>query len=349
MAGMPLRVLVVDDSAVARSLLCAIVARQPDMVCVGTAADALQARELVCGLVPDVVTLDMAMPGMDGLQFLAQLMRLRPTPVVMVASPTEQHQAVVLRAAALGATAFIDKPRAGVHGAVAVFERALVARLREVARLRRGQPGLEVGLIAIGASTGGTEATPRVLARLSPEVPPVLIVQHLPTGFSARYAARLNALGPLVVSEAREGELLQRGHAYVAPAAQHLSIAPAPGGGFVARVSSGESVQQHCPSVDGLFRSVARVAGGRAIGVMLTGMGHDGAQAMRALREAGAYNLAQDEASSAVFGMPREAIRAGACQEVLPLDAIGPRVMALLGPRLGMARHVRPETALADR
>jgi two-component system chemotaxis response regulator CheB len=196
-------------------------------------------------------------------------------------------------------------------------------------------------LIAIGASTGGTEATPRLLARLSPAAPPVLIVQHMPAGFSARYAARLNGLGPLAVSEARDGEPLQSGHAYVAPGGQHLAVDRAAGGGFIARVTDGELVQRHRPSVDVLFRSVAKVAGERAIGVMLTGMGGDGALAMRLLREAGAYNLAQDEATSAIFGMPREAIRAGACQEVLPLDAIGPRVMALLG--------LRSETSPADR
>jgi two-component system chemotaxis response regulator CheB len=352
-AAAPLRVLVVDDSAAARGMLCAILDRQSDMVCVGEAVDALQAREMIRGLNPDVVTLDMVMPGMDGLDFLERLMRLRPTPVVVVAAPTRQHQTTVLRATALGATAFLDKPLPGVPGAFEAFEHLLVARLREAARMR---PGPRSGrataaaasaatgsgrLIAIGASTGGTEATPRLLARLSPAVPPVLIVQHMPPGFSTRYAARLNTLGPLAVSEARDGEPLQSGHAYVAPGGQHLSVDRVAGGGFVARVSDGELVQRHRPSVDVLFRSVAKVSGDRAIGVMLTGMGGDGALAMRLLREAGAYNLAQDEATSAIFGMPREAIRAGACQEVLPLDAIGPRVMALLG--------LRSETGPADR
>lgn len=355
--GPPLRVLVVDDSASARALLCTILARQPDMVCVGEAADALQAREMIRGLDPDVVTLDMVMPGMDGLDFLERLMRLRPTPVVVVAAPTRQHQTTVLRATALGAVAFIDKPLPGAPGSMEAFEQRVVACLREAARTRQGRrsgglaetaasPAAASGrLIAIGASTGGTEATPRLLARLSPAVPPVLIVQHMPPGFSARYAARLNTLGPLAVSEARDGEPLQSGHAYVAPGGQHLSVDRLAGGGFIARVCDGELVQRHRPSVDVLFRSVAKVAGDRAIGVMLTGMGGDGALAMRLLREAGAYNLAQDEASCAIFGMPREAIRAGACQEVLPLDAIGPRVMALLG----LASPVRSETSPADR
>lgn len=363
-AGAPIRVLVVDDSATARAMICAVLARHTDLVCVGVAADALQAREMIRGLDPDVVTLDMVMPGMDGLDFLERLMRLRPTPVVVIASATRQHQTTVLRATALGAVAFIEKPQPGAQGSLEAFENAVVARLREAARsrqtVRRSAVAGEVvavpasasgRLIAIGASTGGTEATPRLLARLSPAVPPVLIVQHMPAGFSARYAARLNGLGPLAVSEARDGEPLQTGHAYVAPGGQHLSVERGAAGGYVARVSDGEPVQRHRPSVDVLFRSVAKVAGDRAIGIMLTGMGGDGALAMRLLREAGAYNLAQDEATSAIFGMPREAIRAGACQEVLPLDAIGPRVMALLGlaaPAVCTTR-LRPETSPADR
>jgi two-component system chemotaxis response regulator CheB len=364
-ASAPIRVLVVDDSAAARTMICAVLARHSDLVCVGEAADALQAREMIRGLDPDVVTLDMVMPGMDGLDFLERLMRLRPTPVVVIASATRQHQATVQRATDLGAVAFIEKPQPGEPGAIDAFEKMVVARLRDAARtrsaVRRGvcagdapasaPPSVSGRLIAIGASTGGTEATPRLLTRLSPAVPPVVIVQHMPAGFSARYAARLNGLGPLAVSEARDGELLQSGHAYVAPGGLHLSVERGPTGSFVARVSDGEPVQRHRPSVDVLFRSVARVAGDRAIGIMLTGMGGDGALAMRLLRDAGAYNLAQDEATSAIFGMPREAIRAGACQEVLPLDAIGPRVMALLGlaAPAASAVRIRPETNPADR
>jgi two-component system chemotaxis response regulator CheB len=358
-AAPPWRVVVVDDSAAARAMLRAILARQPDLVCVGEAADALQARELIRTLDPDVVTLDMVMPGMDGLDFLERLMRLRPTPVVVVAAHTPQRQSTQLRAIALGAAAFLDKPQSGVPGTVELFEQMLAARLREAARLRQVRrpggavalvegPALTSGrLIAIGASTGGTEATPRLLARFSCAAPPVVIVQHLPTGFSARYAARLHSLGPLAVCEAHDGQPLQDGHVYVAPGGQHLSVERAAGGGYVARVAEGAPVQRHRPSVDVLFRSVAKAAGDRAIGIMLTGMGGDGAQAMRLLRQTGAYNLAQDEATSAIFGMPREAIRAGACQEVLPLDAIGPRVMALLG--LASPSVVRPETSPADR
>ena len=214
-AGAPIRVLVVDDSAAARAVICAVLARHPDLVCVGEAADALQAREMIRGLDPDVVTLDMVMPGMDGLDFLERLMRLRPTPVVVIASATRQHQTTVLRATALGAVAFIEKPQPCAQGVLDAFESTVVARLREAARsrqtVRRSAVAGEVvavpasasgRLIAIGASTGGTEATPRLLARLSPAVPPVLIVQHMPAGFSARYATRLNGLGPLAVSAA---------------------------------------------------------------------------------------------------------------------------------------------------
>lgn len=346
-ARSPIRVVVVDDSATARGMICAVLARQSDMVCVGAAADALQARELIRSLDPDVVTLDLIMPIMDGLDFLERLMRLRPTPVVVITAPTRQHQTTVQRASALGAVALVEKPVPGVVAALEAFEEMVVARIREATLVRTGRRAAcsvetldtRGRLIAIGASTGGTEATPRLLARLTPAVPPVVIVQHMPAGFSARYAARLNSLGPLSVCEARDGEPLQSGHAYVAPGGLHLAVERAPGSGYIARVSEGEPVLRHRPSVDVLFRAVARVAGDRAIGIMLTGMGGDGAQAMRVMRDAGAYNLAQDEATSAIFGMPREAIRAGACQEVLPLDAIGPRVMALL----------RPETSPAGR
>jgi len=304
--------------------------------------------------------------GWMGMDFLERLMRLRPTPVVVVASATRQHQTNVLRATALGAVAFIEKADArkcrapsrpsrrtswpGCAMPCAHARRSVGAALAG-STVAVASPSTSGRLIAIGASTGGTEATPRLLAGLSPAVPPVLIVQHMPAGFSARYAARLNGLGPLAVSEARDGEPLHQGHAYVAPGGLHLSVDRASGGGFIARVTEGELVQRHRPSVDVLFRSVAKVAGDRAIGIMLTGMGGDGALAMRLLREAGAYNLAQDEATSAIFGMPREAIRAGACQEVLPLDAIGPRVMALLGLAAPTATgsRLRPETAPADR
>lgn len=364
-AAGPIRVLVVDDSALMRSLMAAMIGRQPDMTCLGGACDAHQAREMIRALDPDVITLDVAMPRMDGLDFLERLMRLRPTPVVLVSSSTHDQPGLAARALALGACAVVDKPAPGAVGGLETLERELAAALRQAVagRGRRvaaaSVPAAAVPapmppagadrrarLIVIGASTGGPEATPHVLRALSPAVPPVLIVQHIPSGFSARYAARLDAIGPLRVCEARDDQPLLPGHAYVAPGGRHLAVARS-GVGLVTRISDDEPIRRHRPSVEVLFRSAAEVVGERVIGVMLTGMGGDGAAAMRQLRDAGAWNIAQDEATCAVFGMPKEAIRAGACQEVLPLQAIGPRVMALLG--LGSAAAVRPETALAGR
>lgn len=345
----PIRVLVVDDSALMRSLMAAMIGRQPDMTCLGGACDAHQAREMIRALDPDVITLDVAMPRMDGLDFLERLMRLRPTPVVLVSSSTHDQPELAARARALGACAVVDKPAPGAVGGLETLERELAAALRQAVagRGRRAAaapvpaaaasaPMPPAGadrrarLIVIGASTGGPEATPHVLRALSPAVPPVLIVQHIPSGFSARYAARLDTIGPLRVCEARDDQPLLPGHAYVAPGGRHLAVARA-GVGLVTRISDDEPIRRHRPSVEVLFRSAAEVVGERVIGVMLTGMGGDGAAAMRQLRDAGAWNIAQDEATCAVFGMPKEAIRAGACQEVLPLQAIGPRVMALLG------------------
>ncbi len=388
----PIRIVVVDDSAVMRGLMSGIIARQADMECVGAACDALQAREMIRELDPDVITLDMAMPKMDGLDFLERLMRLRPTPTIMVTSAAQRQPDIVTRALALGAAAVIDKAAVGVPGAFEAFERELLAALRQAVQSRpaaprrsvpaapatvsspalsvaspaplqaptsaapvlSGGPAVEVGerrirLIAIGASTGGPEATPHVIRALSAQVPPVVIVQHIPGGFSARYAARLDTLGALRVCEARDEMVLQQGHGYVAPGGRHLSVVKV-GASLVARVTDTEPVNRHRPSVDVLFRSVAQVVGERALGVMLTGMGGDGAEGMRRMRDAGAWNIAQDEATSAIFGMPKEAIRAGACQEVLALQAIGPRLMAMLGlVGSGAAGALRSETSTAGR
>lgn len=386
----PIRIVVVDDSAVMRGLMSGIIARQADMECVGAACDALQAREMIRELDPDVITLDMAMPKMDGLEFLDRLMRLRPTPTIMVTSAAQRQPDIVSRALGLGAVAVIEKAAVGVPGAFEIFERELLAALRQAAQGRPAAPrrslpastptpalsaassasvsapvqvpagglsggtAVEVGerrirLIAIGASTGGPEATPHVIRALSAQVPPVVIVQHIPGGFSARYAARLDTLGTLRVCEARDEMVLQQGHGYVAPGGRHLSVVKV-GASLVARVTDTEPVNRHRPSVDVLFRSVAQVVGDRALGVMLTGMGGDGAEGMRRMRDAGAWNIAQDEATSAIFGMPKEAIRAGACHEVLALQAIGPRLMAMLGlVGSGAAGALRSETSTAGR
>lgn len=347
--GHKTRVLVVDDSALVRSLLAEIVNREPDMACIGAASDAHAAREMIRNLDPDVITLDVEMPGMDGLEFLARLMRLRPMPVVMVSTLTEHGAEATLRALELGAIDFVCKPRLGVADGLRALAAELTAKLRVAARARvRRAPGRAAATAAppapaalgpaasvpgraifIGASTGGTEATRAVLTALPPDAPPVLIAQHMPAGFTASYAARLDAQCRLRVKEAQDGERLRPGHAYIAPGGLHLGVERA-GATLIARVRDGAPVNQHKPSVEVLFKSAARMLGADALGVMLSGMGSDGAYAMREMRDAGAHNLAQDEASCVVFGMPREAIAAGAVHEVLPLERIGPRLLERL-------------------
>ena len=339
------RVVVVDDSALVRSLLRAIIDAQHDMECVGTAADPLIAREMIRTLAPDVITLDVEMPRMDGIDFLGRLMRLRPTPVVMVSTLTERGADVTLRALELGAIDFVAKPQIGVADGLARLAADITDKLRIAAQAQLRRPGAGAApalplamlgrlsgekIVFIGASTGGTEATKEVLMRLPPDSPPVLITQHMPAGFTRSYAARLDGLCRIRVAEARDGERVLAGHAYIAPGGvAHLSVERS-GTHCIARVRPGEPVNRHRPSVEVLFESAARVVGANALGVMLTGMGADGARAMKCMRDAGSYNLVQDEASCVVFGMPREAIAAGAAHEVLPLARIGPRLLALL-------------------
>ena len=344
----PIRVVVVDDSTLVRGLLAEIINRAPDMQCVGSASDAFAARELIRELDPDVITLDVEMPRMDGLDFLARLMRLHPMPVVMVSTLTERGAQATLRALELGAVDFVAKPRIGVAGGLRSLADELTAKLRVAAcaTLHRATRPIEAvraphspaplpdaapadRVIFIGASTGGTEATRAVLMQLPADAPPILITQHMPPGFTRSYAERLDRQCRIRVSEARHGEPLRRGHALVAPGGRQLSVERS-AAGLRARVFDGEPVNRHRPSVEVLFDSAARVVGASAIGIMLTGMGADGATAMKAMREAGAWNLAQDEASCVVFGMPREAIAAGAVHEVLPLEKIAARLIERL-------------------
>ena len=344
-----IKVLVVDDSALVRSLLAEIINRQTDMICVGTASDPLVAREMIRQLDPDVLTLDVEMPRMDGIDFLGKLMRLRPMPVVMVSTLTERGAAVTLRALELGAVDFVAKPKIGVADGLRRLAEDITDRLRCAARapVRRlactsagattaALPRLQqlggVGplsterLIFIGASTGGTEATRDLLAQLPADAPAVLITQHMPAGFTRSYAARLDSQCRIRVKEAEDGERLLLGHAYIAPGGQHLSVERS-GSHYLARVRDGEPVNRHRPSVEVLFNSAARAVGPYALGVMLTGMGDDGARAMKAMRDAGSWNLCQDEATCVVFGMPRAAIAHGAAHEVLPLQRIVPALL----------------------
>jgi len=349
------RVVVVDDSALVRGLLSEIIDRQPDMTCVGAASDPLVAREMIRNLNPDVITLDVEMPHMDGIEFLSRLMRLRPMPVVMVSTLTERGADVTLKALELGAVDFVAKPKIGVSDGLRQLGADITEKIRTAARARvhrlaapapagtaAAAPPALLGrlstekIIFIGASTGGTEATREVLVKLPADAPAVMITQHMPPGFTKSYAARLDSLCRISVAEAQDGERILPGHAYLAPGGRHLSVERS-GANYIARVQDGEPVNRHKPSVEVLFASAARVVGRNALGVMLTGMGADGAAAMRTMRDAGSWNIAQDEASCVVFGMPREAIAHGAAHEVLPLAQIALRLMDWLRVNAGAA------------
>jgi two-component system, chemotaxis family, protein-glutamate methylesterase/glutaminase len=365
MAGPKTRVIVVDDSALVRGLLTEIIDRQPDMCCIGAAADPLVAREMIRNLNPDVITLDVEMPRMDGLDFLARLMRLRPMPVVMVSTLTERGADVTLKALELGAIDFVAKPKIGVADGLRQLGADITEKIRTAAKARvsrlasapasaaeagaaapaKASPMAALGrlstekIIFLGASTGGTEATREVLTELPADCPAVMITQHMPPGFTKSYAARLDGLCRIRVAEAKDGERVLPGHAYIAPGGFHLSVERS-GANYIARVQDGEPVNRHKPSVEVLFDSAARVVGRNALGVMLTGMGADGARAMKTMRDAGSFNLVQDEASCVVFGMPREAIAHGAANEVLPLNRIAPRLLEWLRTHAGVATRV---------
>jgi len=350
-----IRVLVVDDSALVRSLLAEIINRQSDMECIGSANDPLIAREMIRELNPDVLTLDIEMPRMDGIDFLGRLMRLRPMPVVMISTLTERGAEVTMKALELGAVDFVSKPRIGVADGLSELSAQIVEKVRiaAAAHIKRvvaapsfaattsggaipvRAPVAFIGrvstekLICIGASTGGTEAIKEILTRLPADSPGIVITQHMPPGFTTSFAARLDSLCQITVKEAVHGERILPGHAYIAPGGKQFRVDRS-GANYVAVVEDGEPVNRHKPSVEVLFKSAASVVGRNAYGVMLTGMGNDGAKAMREMKDAGSYNFVQDEASCIVFGMPREAILHGAADEVLPLTAIAPALIAKL-------------------
>jgi two-component system, chemotaxis family, protein-glutamate methylesterase/glutaminase len=362
------KVVVVDDSALVRGLLAEIINKQSDMECIGAASDPFVAREMIRNLNPDVITLDVEMPRMDGIDFLSKLMRLRPMPVVMVSTLTERGADVTLRALELGAIDFVAKPKIGVADGLKqladdITEKVRTASKAHVRRLppaavpagsapgtpapagvRPAAPVASLGrlstekIIFIGASTGGTEATKEVLMNLPADAPAVVITQHMPAGFTRSYAARLDGLCRIRVKEAQDNERVLPGHAYIAPGGMHLSVERS-GANYVARVRDGDPVNRHKPSVEVLFESAARVVGQNALGVMLTGMGADGARAMKTMKDAGSYNYCQDEASCVVFGMPREAIAHGAADEVLPLQRIAPALLERLRTTVGAAIH----------
>ncbi|HZZ85980.1 MAG TPA: chemotaxis response regulator protein-glutamate methylesterase [Anaeromyxobacteraceae bacterium] len=339
----PRKVLVVDDSAVVREALSAILRRAGHLV--STAADPIIAMDKMRRERPDAIVLDVEMPRMDGLTFLRQLMARDPLPVVVCSGLAGAGSEVALEALEAGAVALIEKPRLGVRGFLQESSMRIsdaVAGALEARLARRGADdvpaspapalpartlrGTTQKVVAVGASTGGTEALRVLLEAMPPDAPGLAIVQHMPQEFTAAFAHRLAQTCRIDVKEAETGDALSPGRALIAPGNSHLLVRRS-GAKYYAEVTGGELVSRHRPSVDVLFRSAAEAAGANAVGVILTGMGDDGARGMVALREAGAFTIAQDEASCIVFGMPKEAIRHGAVAEVLPLSRIARRVL----------------------
>ena len=341
------RVLIVDDSALVRQVLSEILSQDPGIEVVGTASDPLIARDKIKQLEPDVLTLDVEMPRMDGLTFLQNLMRLRPMPVVMVSSLTEAGAQVTLDALALGAVDFVTKPKLDVERGLNHYAGELCERVRQAARARvaRLQPSAAAAqaqptaikyrttdrLIAIGASTGGTEAIRVILEQMPADAPATVITQHIPAAFSKPFAERLDRHSKMTVVQAEDDMPLLAGHAYVAPGGLHLRVQRS-GARWRCRLGEDDPIRRHRPSVDALFESVAQAAGANASAALLTGMGDDGARGLLALRKAGAATMVQDEASCVVWGMPGAAYTLGAAQQVLPLSGIASALLASTNP-----------------
>jgi two-component system, chemotaxis family, protein-glutamate methylesterase/glutaminase len=341
-----IRVVVVDDSALIRSLLTTIINETPDMEVVATASDPLVARERIRQHNPDVITLDVEMPRMDGIEFLRRLMRLKPTPVLMISTLTQAGSEHALQALELGAVDFISKPTSNVANHMQDYADEIREKIRMAAAARArlphryavparpvtGSGGGRINpraLLFVGASTGGTEAIREFLAGLPADCPPILIVQHMPEHFTASFAQRLDGLSAMRVKEAEDDEIIRRGTAYIAPGHSHMRICKGPTGWYIG-LDRGEPVNRHRPAVDVLFDSAAERVGRDAIAVILTGMGKDGALGMLHMRAAGAYTLAQEEKSCVVYGMPKEAVTLGAVDEICPLDRLAERVLERL-------------------
>lgn len=346
-----IKVVIVDDSALIRSVLQAILAQAPDIEVVGVAPDPLVAREIIRATNPDVITLDVEMPKMDGLEFLDKLMRLRPTPVIMISSLTERSSEVTFKALELGAVDFVTKPKLDIASGMQEYGELIVDKIRAAAKAKLKKPSpLHVSarlsadavlpavanritstekLIIIGASTGGTEAIKEVLIRMPADCPGILVTQHMPEAFTRSFANRLDSLCKISVKEAEHGDRILPGHAYIAPGHSHLLLARS-GANYICALSDGPPVNRHRPSVDVLFRSAANCAGANAIGVILTGMGKDGAAGMLEMKNAGAYNISQDEASCVVYGMPKEAVAVGGVHEQVSLLDVAQRILAHL-------------------
>ncbi|MFC4416373.1 chemotaxis response regulator protein-glutamate methylesterase [Chromohalobacter beijerinckii] len=342
MTSNKIKVLCVDDSALIRDLMSKIIDSQPDMEVVATAPDPLVARDLIKRTNPDVLTLDVEMPRMDGLDFLERLMRLRPMPVLMVSSLTQKGSEITLRALELGAVDFVAKPEMGIREGMLEYTQMIADMIRAAARSRpkavakqppaKDQAPLKAPILSsekiiiIGASTGGTEAIRHVLEPLPANCPAILITQHMPGGFTKSFAERLDKLCRISVKEAVDGERVLPGHVYIAPGDWHMKLARS-GANYVIRLDAAPPVNRHRPSVDVLFHSAAQSAGRNAIGVILTGMGKDGAAGLLEMHQAGAYTIAQDEASCVVFGMPREAVILGGAADTIALSDIPAALM----------------------
>ena len=354
-----IKVLIVDDSAVVRKILTEIFSEDPEIEVVGTAPDPLIARDKIKQLHPDVITLDIEMPKMDGVTFLRNLMRLHPMPVVMISSLTEDGADITLEALQIGAVDFVPKPKFDVQKGLTEYASLICEKVKMAARAHvRSHPETPLKsppqkhsadavlaktdkaisfrttelLIAIGASTGGTEAIAEVMQDLPSDCPSIVITQHIPEAFSESCAKRLNNNSAITVMQAVDGQQIIPGHAYVAPGGKHLLVKRS-GARFICQLNDGELVNRHKPSVDVMFRSVAQNLGQNAIGVILTGMGDDGAQGLAEMHDRGSPTIAQDEASSVVWGMPGEAVKTGKVDDVLPLEQVAARIMALVRKR----------------
>jgi two-component system, chemotaxis family, protein-glutamate methylesterase/glutaminase len=342
----PYKVLIVDDSSLMRQLLTQIISSDPDLEVIGTASDPFVAREKIKALHPDVLTLDVEMPRMDGLTFLEKLMRGHPMPVVMISSLTERGAETTLRALSLGAVDYVAKPKLDVSNGTIEQSSDIIAKVKAAAKVKvRGgnlreptSTSLPAGyhitathkVVAIGASTGGTEALKDLLSALPPDFPGLVMVQHMPEAFTRPFSERLNSLCRIRVQEARDGDRILPGHALLAPGGHQMQVVRR-GMEYAVKVYRGERVNRHLPSVDVLFSSCAKQLGKNAIGVLLTGMGADGAKGMLEMKVAEAHTIAQDEATCVVFGMPREAILLGAVDQVLPLGRIPNALLHRLG------------------
>ena len=341
-----IKVLVVDDSAVVRKVFKEAISREKDMEVVGTAPDPYVARDKIVKLKPDVITLDIEMPRMDGITFLKKLMKHYPLPVIIVSSLTRNSGKLVMEALSLGALEVISKPSSAYS--VGEMSVQLIDKIRAVARLKvtpveerpckknvqtkiTSKPLSETTnkIIAIGASTGGTEALKTVLTRMPPNAPGTLVVQHMPANFTTSFAARLDELSAMTIKEAKDGDSLINGVALLAPGNYHMLLKRS-GANYYVRVKKGPLVHHQRPAVDVLFHSVADYAGSNAIGVILTGMGSDGARGLLKMKEAGAQTVAQDEKSCIVFGMPKEAIKLGAADKVVPLNSVSKTVLDMI-------------------